>query len=186
MTGCVSHSRPKAPADKDGGKDAIPATNVGFGSGYSYEYRPGARREIGYEIRWRSGQGHIAGDKDSDLALKGVSGIMYQTGAEIARFAADSGTASRSQSVLHLRGNVRVTWTDQRSKLQGATLSCDAVDYAMADQIIKATGSVTVTAKGFRDGPLPELWCANDLSQIATPDAFVPVRHNQPSPATTK
>jgi len=140
--------------------------------------------EIAYEIRWKSAvvtatdPAHFAGVGK----LAAVSGTVFTHGTPSVTFSADQGTADKEKEVLTLEGNVKLTAVDGNSVVKGTTVLCDLMTYATADQIIKAEGRVSAVSSQFSMGPVPEAWCSNTLSQIASPSNFVPVRHNQPAP----
>jgi hypothetical protein len=144
-------------------------------------YTSGSSRTLAYDIQWQSGIAKASDSEHYDFDLKGVTGSLYRDGKKVADYAADAGTAVKATGLLTLSGNVEVTSADQKSKTLGTSVKCDQMLYNTSDTILKASGNVTILGKAFTLGPFRDIWCSNDLTEVTTPDQFVPVRHNQPS-----
>ncbi|MHB8637047.1 MAG: hypothetical protein ACYC96_11320 [Fimbriimonadaceae bacterium] len=161
-----------------------PSVSVAAGSG-SMSIRVEPANRLAYTVRWKaalvtaSDPVHLEGVG----SLKGVSGTLYRAGSAAANFSADEGAADKALGILSLSGNVKVTAVSGKRLLNGTTVRCDRVNYATADEIIKATGHVTIMNSTYTLGPIAEAWCANNLSEVASPGDFVGVRHNQPATA---
>lgn len=156
--------------------------SVGAGAG-SVTIRVEPSNQLAYTVSWKSAvvtatdPVHLEGSGN----FKGVSGRLYKAGLAAADFSADEGTVDTAKGVLTLRRNVKVTAVGGSSVLKGTTVTCDIVKYATVDEIIKASGTVMIHNSTYAMGPLPEAWCSNTLSEVASPGEFVPVRHNQPA-----
>lgn len=138
-------------------------------------------QQIAYVVHWQSGLVTATDPEHMGFTgtFKGVSGILCRGGKPSVGFSADQGTADNVRKVLTLQGSVHVSALASNPLVKGATVRCGRMDYASSDEIIKASGDVTVQGPQFELGPLDEAWCANDLSEIAAPSEYVRVRHNQ-------
>jgi hypothetical protein len=154
--------------------------------GSSTEYVEGPPRRIAYEVNWTSANARASDAEHFDLTLKGVTGKFFKDGRAVAAFSAESGTAVHATGLLTLQGTVRLRSIDPKSPIHGAVMSCDTVTYRTAEEIIKAHGNVSIESSAIHGSGINDLWCSNDLSQIATPDLYVPVRHNLPNHAPHK
>ncbi len=152
---------------------------IAVNSGHMEGYKDDANREEAYTIKWLSGVARAADQQHYDLSLEGVSGTLIKKGKPAAEFSADAGTAVKMTGVLSLTGNVRVTSLKSGSKSKGSSVSCDSAVYETSNEIVKTSGHVILRGISFTFGPFSELWCTNDLSEVASPDQFMPVRHNQ-------
>jgi len=142
-------------------------------------YKDDESRELAYEIKWQSGIARASDQQHYDLDLKGVSGTLYKQGSPMADFSADAGSAVKATGILTLTGHVKVTSVEAKSKSKGNSVTCDSMLYKTADEIVKTSGHVTLIGSAFTLGPFNEIWCSSDLSEVSSPDQFVPVRHNQ-------
>ena len=160
----------------------LPTMSVGAGAG-SVTIRVEPSNQLAYIVSWKSAvvtatdPVHLEGSGN----FKGVSGTLYKAGIAAAEFSADEGTVDTAKGVLTLRRNVNVTAIGGTPIVKGTKVRCDVVNYATADEIIKASGNVMVQNADYTLGPLGDAWCSNTLSEVASPSEFVPVRHNQPA-----
>ena len=158
----------------------VPSATAASGSG-EMDIRIPPTQKLAYKVRWQSGLVTVTDREHIGGTLKGVSGTLYKGGAAAADFSADEGTADKGKGVLTLRGNVKIIARGGNGIVNGSSVTCDRVRYATGDEIIKASGRVTIHNPNYTIGPLAEAWCSNTLSEVASPGEFVPVRHNQPA-----
>jgi hypothetical protein len=105
--------------------------------------------------------------------MEGVSGELYDTDGFPAPFSADRALATqlgeKGNSLLTLTGHVNV-----RSEMQGATMSCDQLEWFEGRNMVKGKGHVVASGKFGKLGPAVEMWAASDLSLISTPAMWDP------------
>lgn len=117
-------------------------------------------RAEGTQVRVREGGGSVA-------VLTGVTGTLYENGAEASKFRSPNAEAVQSEHTLTLLGGVTVIALER-----GLTLKADRVTYREDLQLIEASGTVTVTSDVYVLGPFETLVTTPDLRKVGTPDTF--------------
>ena len=133
-----------------------------------------------YSIKWKSAIISGTGTDAFQSTLKDVSGTIYKDGKPTTEYSADTGFVDRTEKLLTAEGRVHVKALPGNGKeLSGMSMTSERMSYREGDRIIRAAGNVTIKRDDFDAGPFPELWCSNDLGEIATPAAYKWPRHNK-------
>ncbi|MBS1720726.1 MAG: LPS export ABC transporter periplasmic protein LptC [Armatimonadetes bacterium] len=131
-----------------------------------------ATREVQYTVHWTEADLEIDPSKKGGMAkVRGITGELFEDGKVSATFAASEGVLNQLEKTMKVKGQVKVT-----SKATPDTLTCEEMDYAAKDEIIKARGKVYWTGPNGKVGPMDELWASRDLKRVATPNLFQGVR----------
>ena len=174
LAGCGVSKRPPTPPPKPDG----PSRTVHSGPGEATRRGPDRDRFREWDISWTGASLDIAPDGAVGGSMEGVNGVLYRDGVEASDFSADRADADPKTGVLVLVGHVKVVARSKEgaSKGQpmkeGATLTCETLEWRARQNIVAAKGSVRIESKDAVVGPFPELWANGDLTVAGTPDWF--------------
>lgn len=130
------------------------------------EYALSPQRHPVWHVKWQGAEVNTVNGAPQLGKLKGVSGELLQQG-DPKSFRADEAIADRQSNVLTLTGKVSVY-----SPRDKANLVCEKVVYLSKDQLLHATGNVTVKSPQYSISGVPEVMSKADFSVIASPDLF--------------
>jgi hypothetical protein len=141
---------------------------VNTASGNATGYTVQGPRQALWKVQWDSARIIMEPDGNTLSQMKGAKGSFLKDGAEASTFDAANGIADKSKGDIDVSGDVVVV-----SKTRDATLRCDKVHYSSkGEQIVRATGNVSVEGKWGTVGGLKEVWATPDLKVFGTPDLF--------------
>jgi hypothetical protein len=121
-----------------------------------------------WKIAWQSAQVIFEPDGNSSTTMKNDSGSFFQKGVEASRFQSLTAKSDKESGDINVDGQVVVI-----SIAHNTTMRCDHIYYASkGEQIVKATGNVSVDGQWGTVGGLKEVWATPDLKTFGTPDLF--------------
>lgn len=168
MTGCVQSGKPTAKKQTNPTQSLQPQA-IGMKSGSVTAYTKTGPRLPLYRVRWQSAQVSSSSTGTFSAVAQNVTGEIMKQGIEVSQFTADSAIVDRKLGTLKIAGRVKITQVNHGEK-PGAVLTCQEVNYADSDQIIKAEGNVQVRTSSSSLSGLPAVWATPDFSEIGSPD----------------
>jgi hypothetical protein len=170
LAGCSG--KPQAQATTNDGPSERIILNSGSAS--ADYYSTGPKREHLYSLNWKSGKATTKDQKNFYFVLSGVTGTIFEDGKAASTFRADTAVADQTVGNLTLSGSVTMkSLQSAGSDADEKTLNCEQMHYQDSDRIVRFSGEVTLSGKGFTLGPFPELWATPDLTtKVATPSLF--------------
>jgi hypothetical protein len=120
-----------------------------------------------WKVKWSSAiletsdEGRVFGEMEK------VAGTIYRNDKEVSDFYGERAVSKRDSDVLALEGKVRVI-----SRQPKATMYCDRLEWHGDRELVIAKGNVWVVSPLYDMEAGSEVWCAPDLSRVATPDLF--------------